>query len=446
MVDVLPEHRRSADDGTGGTARGADGATANTGTGTGTGKVRRQLPRWSEIRPLLRARPFIADGVDRRLSRAHTIGDLRALARRRVPRSVFDYVDGAAESEIGIARARGAYRRVEFRPRVLRDVTSVDTSVDVVGRSSALPLVLAPTGFTRMMHHEGEIAVARAAAAAGVPYTLSTMGTTSVEDLVRAVPEGRNWFQLYLWRDREASARLLDRVIAAGVEALVLTVDTPVGGLRTRDVRNGLTVPPALSPRTLADMSLHPAWWLNLLTTEPLEFASMSSWNGTVEDLVQQMFDPGASMADLDWLRDRWPGKLIVKGIQHVSDATAVVELGADAVVVSTHGGRQLDRAPAPLELLPGVVRAVGDRAEVLIDTGMSSGADLVAARALGASAGMVGRAYLFGLMAGGRRGVGHALGILAREAARTLQLLGVPRMTDVSGEHAVLRGAVAEP
>ncbi|MFF0451525.1 alpha-hydroxy-acid oxidizing protein [Streptomyces sp. NPDC004609] len=436
MVDVLPEPRRGADDGKGTTAGGPGGA----GRDTGAGKVRRQLPRWSEVRPLLRPRPFIADGVERRLSRAHTIADLRALARRRVPRSVFDYVDGAAESEIGIGRARNAYHSVEFRPRVLRDVTSVDTSVDVAGRSSALPLVLAPTGFTRMMHHEGEIAVARAAAEAGVPYTLSTMGTTSIEDLVRAVPEGRNWFQLYLWRDREASARLVDRVIAAGVEALVLTVDTPVAGLRMRDVRNGLTVPPTLSPRTLADMSLHPAWWLNLLTTKPLEFASMSFWNGTVEDLVQHMFDPGATTADLAWLRDRWPGKLIVKGIQDVSDAVAVVELGADAVVVSTHGGRQLDRAPAPLELLPQVVRAVGDTAEVLIDTGLSSGADLVAARALGASAGMVGRAYLFGLMAGGRRGVGHALGILGREATRTLQLLGVPRMADVSGEHAALR------
>ncbi|MFD1934071.1 alpha-hydroxy acid oxidase [Nonomuraea mangrovi] len=408
-------------------------------TSAGGGAARR-LPRWSEIRPLLRGRPFIADAVERRLSKAHTIADLRAVARRRVPRSVFDYVDGAAEDEIGIGRARDAFRAVEFHPRVLRDVGTVDPSVGVLGRRSALPLVLAPTGFTRMMHHEGEIAVARAAADAGVPYVLSTMGTTSIEDLVRAVPAARTWFQLYLWRDRDASARLVERAIAANVETLILTVDTPVGGARMRDVRNGLTIPPSLSPRTLADMSLHPSWWFNLLTTRPLEFASMASWNGTAEELARRMFDPGVTMKDLAWLRETWPGKLVVKGVQCVEDAVAVVERGADAVVVSNHGGRQLDRAPVPLELLPHVVAAVGGRAEVMVDTGICSGADLVAARALGASAGMVGRAYLYGLMAGGERGVRRALGILHQEATRTLRLLGVPRMEDVGGEHASLR------
>ncbi|MEV0389351.1 alpha-hydroxy acid oxidase [Nonomuraea sp. NPDC050643] len=401
---------------------------------------KRQLPRWSGLRPLLRRRPFVADPVERRLSRAHTVADLRALARRRVPRSVFDYVDGAAESEISLGRARAAYRDLEFHPRVLRDVSSVDTTADVLGSASALPLVLAPTGFTRLMHHEGETAVARAAAAAGVPYTLSCMGTTSVEDLVRAVPDGRVWFQLYLWRDREAGRRLVGLALAAGVEALVLTVDTPVGGARMRDVRNGLTIPPTLSPRTLAGMARHPAWWGNLLTTAPLEFASMTSWNGTVEELVATMFDPAVGPADLAWLRAEWPGRLIVKGVQSVADAELVVDAGADAVVVSNHGGRQLDRAPTPLELLPAVVNAVGDRAEVLIDTGITTGADLVAARALGASAAMVGRAYLYGLMAGGERGVRRALDVLSREAGRTLQLLGVPRMEDLTTEHVSLR------
>ncbi|WP_433512281.1 alpha-hydroxy acid oxidase [Nonomuraea sp. CA-143628] len=401
---------------------------------------KRQLPRWSQIRPLLRCRPFVADPVARRLSRAHTIADLRELARRRVPRAVFDYVDGAAESEIGIGRARDAYRDIEFHPRVLRDVSSVDASVDILGRPSALPLILAPTGFTRLMHHEGETAVARAAAAAGIPYALSTMGTTSVEDLVKAVPGGRVWFQLYLWRDREAGKRLVGQALAAGVEALILTVDTPVGGARMRDVRNGLTIPPTLSPRTLAGMALHPAWWANLLTTGPLEFASMTSWNGTVEELVKQMFDPGVGPDDLAWLREEWPGRLIVKGVQSVADAELVVEAGADAVVVSNHGGRQLDRAPTPLELLRPVVDAVGDRAEVIIDTGISTGADLVAARALGASAGMVGRAYLYGLMAGGERGVRRTLDILSQETIRTLRLLGMPRMADLTGEHASLR------
>ncbi|MFI9560995.1 alpha-hydroxy acid oxidase [Nonomuraea endophytica] len=398
---------------------------------------KRQLPRWSELQPLLRRRPMTAHP----LSRAHTIADLRAMARRRVPRSVFDYVDGAAEGEISIGRARRAYRDVEFRPRVLRDVSSVDTSVDLLGRPSALPLVLAPTGFTRMMHHAGETAVARAAAAAGIPYALSCMGTTSVEDLVKAVPQARIWFQIYLWRDRESSERLLARARAAGVEALVLTVDTPVGGARMRDVRNGLTIPPTLSLSTLADMALHPAWWINLLTTEPLRFASMTSWDGTVAELVRQMFDPGVEYGDLAWLRAEWPGKLIVKGVQSVADAELVVEVGADAVVVSNHGGRQLDRAPTPLELLRPVVDAVGDRAEVIIDTGILTGADLVAARALGASAGMVGRAYLYGLMAGGGPGVRRAVGILGQEVVRTLQLLGVPRVEELTTEHATLSG-----
>jgi L-lactate dehydrogenase (cytochrome) len=402
--------------------------------------TKRRLPRPAELRPLLRRRPHVAGRTERRLSRALTIGDLRLLARRRTPRSVFDYVDGSAEDELSIDRARRAYRELELRPRVLRNVATVDTSVSILGAPSALPLVLAPTGFTRMMHHGGEIAVARAAARAGVVYTLSTMGTTSVEDLARVEPSGRRWFQLYLWRDRQASAELLSRVEQAGYDTIVLTVDTPIAGARRRDVRNGLTIPPSLSLRTLAGMAVHPAWWANLLTTEPLEFASLSSWAGTVEELVAAMFDPAVGFDDLAWLRERWPGHLVVKGIQHVEDARAVVDLGADAVVVSNHGGRQLDRAPTPLELLPDVVAAVGDRAEVLIDTGILSGADLVAARALGASAGMVGRAYLYGLMAGGERGVDRALEIFGLEVRRTMQLLGAARMDDLDASHVRLR------
>lgn len=394
----------------------------------------RRLPRWDELAPLVRPRPFVRDPVERRLSRAQDIADLRELARRRAPRSVFDYVDGAAEDEISLDRARAAFRRVEFLPRVLCDVSAVDTSTTVLGQPTRLPLVLAPTGFTRMMQHEGEIAVARAAAAAGVPYTLSTMGTTSLEDLMTAAPDGRNWFQLYLWKDRAASRDLVDRARASGYDTLVLTVDTPVAGARRRDVRNGLTIPPALTARTVADMARHPSWWLNLLTTAPLEFASLSSWDGTVAELVGHMFDPSADVRDLEWLRAQWPGQLVVKGVQTVEDARTVVDAGADAVVVSNHGGRQLDRAPTPLEILPAVVDAVEGRAEVLLDTGVTSGADVVAAVAMGARACMVGRAYLFGLMAGGERGVARSLGILQSEASRTLQLLGAASVAEVRG------------
>jgi L-lactate dehydrogenase (cytochrome) len=402
--------------------------------------IARRLPRWSDVRPLLRTRPVVLDPTDRRLARAHTIADLRRIARRRSPRAVFDYVDGAAEQEISIRRAREAYAAVEFTPHVLCDVSEVDLSCSVLGGRAALPLVLAPTGFTRMMNHEGEIAVARAAARAGIPYALSTMGTTSIEDVRACAPAARQWFQLYLWKDRDASEALIERAAQAGYEALVLTVDTPVAGARMRDVRNGLTIPPTLTPRTVAGMAIHPAWWFNVLTTEPLQFASLSHFDGTVAELVGQMFDPSAVPEDLTWLRSRWPGTLVVKGVQSVADAKALADLGADALVVSNHGGRQLDRTPTPLELLPRVVDAVGGQCEVLIDTGITSGADIIAARALGASAAMVGRAYLFGLMAGGERGVDRALEILTTEARRTLQLLGVPSVGQLTRNEASLR------
>ncbi|PXY23387.1 alpha-hydroxy-acid oxidizing enzyme [Prauserella coralliicola] len=395
----------------------------------------RRLPRWSELRPLLNPRPVVLNPTARRLGRAATIADLRVLARRRVPRSVFDYVDGAAEAEISLQRARTAYEEIEFRPRVLRDVAEVDTTRSILGQRAALPLVLAPTGFTRMMHHHGETAVAAAAARAAVPYTLSTMGTRSIEHVAAAVPECRRWFQLYLWRDRAAGEDLVARALQAGYDTLVLTVDTPVAGARLRDVRNGLTIPPSLSVRTLADMSRHPNWWFNLLTTDPLEFASLSSWTGTVADLVNLMFDPSAVIGDLVWLRDLWPHKLVVKGIQHPVDAQAVVDVGADAVVVSNHGGRQLDRAATPLHIVPDVVAAIGDRAEVFVDTGITTGADIVAAVALGATGVLVGRAYLYGLMSGGERGVDRALRILRDETVRTLQLLGVTRLDELERE-----------
>lgn len=397
----------------------------------------RRRPRWSELRPLLQPA-----GAGSRLARAASVADLRLLARRRAPRAVFDYTDGAAGEEVSLRRSRQAFERVEFRPQVLRDVSKVDTSTTILGRESTLPLVFAPTGFSRMMHTEGEPAVARVAARAGIPYALSTMGTTSVEDLAAAAPDGRLWFQLYLWRDREASRDFVERARDAGYEALVLTVDTPVPGARLRDVRNGLTIPPALSMRTVAEAALHPRWWFDLLTTETLEFASLNRFEGTAADLAARTFDPSATMSDLAWLRSIWPGSLVVKGIQTVDDACAVVDAGADALVVSNHGGRQLDRAPTPLEALADVVDAVGDRAEVYVDGGILSGSDLVAAVALGARAGLVGRAYLYGLMAGGERGVQRVADILRTEVTNTLALLGVTRVEDLRRDHVRLRQA----
>ena len=402
--------------------------------------IERQLPRWSELRPMLQPRSVPLNPTERRLSRAATITDLRRIARRRTPRAVFDYTDGAAGDEISLRRSRQAFARVEFRPRVLRDVSAVDTRTTVLGGPSDLPLIFGPTGFTRMMNHEGEAAVARVAGGAGIPYALSTMGTTSPEDLAAAAPLTRRWFQLYVFRDRVVAKDLVARAEAAGFEAMILTVDTPVAGARLRDVHNGMSIPPALTLRTFLDGATHPAWWFNLLSTPPLEFASLRSAEGTVADLINRVFDPTLSMDDLRWLREVWTGPLAVKGVNHPDDARAVVDAGADAIIVSNHGGRQLDRAVTPLEALPGILDAVGDRAEVLMDGGVLNGADIVAAVALGARACLVGRAYLYGLMAGGERGVQRAVDILSQEMVRTMQLLGVASVAELTPEQVRLR------
>lgn len=396
----------------------------------------RQIPSWSELKPLLRPKPLVLNGTERRLADALTIADLRTVARKRTPRSVFDYTDGAAEAEISLRRARHLFRELEFQPSILHDVSHVDPTTDMIGTASALPFAFAPTGFTRMMNHEGERAVVRVAQRRGIPYALSTMGTTSIEDVAAAGPEARKWFQLYVWKDRSAGEDLMARAKAAGYEALMLTVDVPVAGARLRDARNGFSIPPALTVKTVVDAATHPAWWLNLLTTEPLTFASLSSWSGTVADLLDKLFDPTMTIADLEWIRASWDGPLIIKGIQTVEDARRVTDAGADAVVLSNHGGRQLDRAPVPLRLLPDVAEAVGDRTQVWVDTGIMSGADIVAALALGADATLVGRAYLYGLMAGGERGVDRTVQILEREIRRTMALLGVSTVKELGPQH----------
>ncbi|KIZ17599.1 alpha-hydroxy acid oxidase [Streptomyces natalensis] len=402
--------------------------------------TKRRLPRPNELAQILRPKPVVLSPTDRRLESAHTIADLRYMARRRSPRAVFDYTDGAAEAEISLRRARQTFRDIEFHPGVLRGTAEVDTGVQILGKRSALPFAFAPTGFTRMMNHEGEPAVVRVAQRAGIPYALSTMGTTSIEEVAAVAPTARKWFQLYVWRDRGAGRELIERAHQAGYDTLMLTVDTPVGGARLRDMRNGLTIPPALTLRTFLDGARHPAWWFNLLTTEPLTFASLSSYQGTVAELIDEMFDPTLNLDDLDWVRESWPGKLVVKGIQSAEDARDMVKHGVDAVILSNHGGRQLDRAPTPLRLLPAAVDAVQGEAEVWLDTGILSGADIVAALAHGATACLVGRAYLYGLMAGGERGVQRATDILRTEIVRTMRLLGVNSIADLRPEHVTVR------
>jgi L-lactate dehydrogenase (cytochrome) len=388
--------------------------------------MKRQLPDIDGLRSLLQPRVPRLDAWRARVERAQTIGDLRTLARWRTPRAVFDYTDGAADEEIALARSRELFASLTLHPQILRDVHEVDPSIVLFGRPSALPFALAPTGFTRMMRADGEPAVARAAERAGIPYALSTMGTTSIEEVAQVAPTLRRWFQLYLWHDRDAGLSFLERSKASGYDALILTVDVPVAGNRLRDVYNGLTIPPQITGRTFLDGALHPAWWFDLLTTPTLEFASMHSYGGTVGSLIDMMFDPSATIDDLAFLREHWDKTFIVKGVQRLEDIARLADIGVDGVVLSNHGGRQLDRATTPLRLLGPAVQSYGEHLEILIDGGVTHGADIVAAMALGAKGVLVGRAYLYGLMAGGEAGVDRAIAILSSQVRRTMQLLGV--------------------
>ena len=402
-------------------------------------KVKRSFPGVKELAGLMRFRKPIFNGRKRRLSRALTIYDLRDIAKRRTPQAPFDYTDGGADSESSLTRARATFERVEFQPRILRDVSVVDTSVKMLGQTMSMPIGIAPTGFTRMMQTEGEYAGATAARDAGIPYTLSTMGTRSIEDVARIAPDGRNWFQLYMWKDRDRSMALVDRAKAAGFDTLVLTVDVPVAGARLRDVRNGMTIPPSLTSKTILNALPRPAWWLNFLTTDSLKFASLDSWKGTVAELLDSMFDPTVTFEDLKWIRKQWDGNLLVKGIQNIDDAVLAQKAGADAISLSNHGGRQLDRAPVPYLLIPEARKALGKKFEIHADTGIMHGADVVACIAAGANFTWIGRAYLYGLMAGGKEGVDRSLEILRTQMVRTMKLLGVCSLEELNPSHVKL-------
>jgi L-lactate dehydrogenase (cytochrome) len=398
--------------------------------------VDRRLPKIKDLAPLMQFKVPELNAKKRRLESALTIHDLRAIAKRRTPKAAFDYTEGAAEAEISLTRARQAFEDIEFQPSILRDVSTVSTGWDVLGAPVAQPFGIAPTGFTRMMQTEGEIAGAHAAAKAGIPFSLSTMGTTAIEDVKAANPNGRNWFQLYMWKDRDRSMALVERAAAAGFDTLLVTVDVPVAGARLRDKRNGFSIPPQLTLGTVVNALPRPEWWINFLTTEPLAFASLDRWSGTVGELLDTMFDPTVTFEDLAWIKDQWPGKVVVKGVQNLADAKKLADLGVDGITLSNHGGRQLDRAPIPFHLLPSVAREVGNDLEVHLDTGIMSGADIVASVALGARFTMIGRAYLYGLMAGGEAGVDRAIQILSDQVARTMRLLGVNSLEELEPSH----------
>ena len=387
------------------------------------------------LRSVVRLERIETDPVERRLARAASVADLRLIARRRLPGGVFDYIDGAAEGEQTLAANQAAFASVGFRPRVLRGVEEVDTATPLLGRALAYPLVLAPTGFTRIADPEGELAVARAAERAGLVYTLSTLGTRSIEE-VRAVSGGRLWFQVYVWRDRGLVKEMVDRAAAAGYEALVFTVDTAVLGRRERDVRRGFSLPPSIGPGTFLDGARHPAWTWSFLRSEPIRFANVAGRDVgdgaspvTLSDYINTQFDPALSWADVEWLRSIWDGPIVLKGVQTVEDAVLAVDAGVDGIVLSNHGGRQLDGSLPSFRLVAPVVDAVGGRTEIICDGGVRRGSDIVKALAAGATAAMAGRAYLYGLGAAGERGVDRVLEWLRADVVRTMGLLGVGRV-----------------
>lgn len=390
------------------------------------------------LRSVVRIGPIETDPVERRLARAASVSDLRRIAKRRLPGGVFDYIDGGAEDERTLAANEAAFAATTFRPRVLRGVGEVDSAATVLGRPAAYPLVLAPTGFTRIADPDGELAVARAAERAGLPYTLSTLSTRSIEE-VRAVTDGRLWFQVYAWRDRGLVQEMVERAAAARYEALVLTVDTAVLGRRERDVRRGFSLPPTIGPGTFIDGALHPAWSLAFVRSEPIRFANVAGRDVgdgaspvTLSDYINTQFDPALAWSDIDWLRSIWDGPIVLKGVQTVEDAVLAADVGVAAIALSNHGGRQLDGAPTPLSLVAPVADAVGGRVEIICDGGVRRGSDIVKAVAAGATAAMAGRAYLYALGAAGERGVDRLLEWFRSDIVRAMSLLGAGAVGDL--------------
>jgi L-lactate dehydrogenase (cytochrome) len=410
--------------------------------------------RVREMRRLVQLRTVALDATERRLGACYDVADLRRAARRRIPRPVFDYVDGAADEEISAAANTAAFRSWRFLPRVLAGVGAADTAAPVFGTTLPAPMLLGPTGYTRMLHPDGEIGAARSALRHGVPYTLSTMATTGIEEL-RAAVAGRAggeagnaggdlWFQLYLTRNRERSFGLVSRAADNGYSTLVVTVDTIVAGNRVRDLRNGLSIPPALTPRTVASVAAKPGYWYRLLTGPALDFVNFTGRAPTTVMKTADFFEPDLNWSDIAELRAHWPGKLLLKGPVGPSDAVRALESGVDGVQLSNHGGRQLDRTVAPVDLIAPVREAVGPSFTVLVDSGVRHGADVAVAMALGADAAVLGRAYLYGLMAGGEAGVDHVLDLLSRQFRSTMQFLGVTSVSELrkQGHDLITRAA----
>jgi L-lactate dehydrogenase (cytochrome) len=399
-----------------------------------------------EIRELVQLRGFQPDRDRRILDRCHDLGDLRRAARRRLPRPVFGYIDGAADEEITLRANQAALRRWRFRPRVLRDVAEPDLGVSLFGKDVAAPIGLAPTGFTRIVHQEGEVAVARAAAARGLPYCLSTVGTTTIEELAETEHPDL-WFQLYVLRDRDLAKALVGRAAAAGFRALEIAVDTPVGGNRSRDLRTGFTMPPTLTARALLGIAARPEYWMSMLRGPALRFANLappSEGGGSTIAAVTSLFDPSLTWDDIEVIRALWPGRLVLKGPLGPADAARAASAGVDGIHLSNHGGRQLDRCVPAIDLVRPVREAVGENVTLIVDSGIRHGADVAVAIARGADLCMIGRGYLYGLAVAGQPGVEHAIDLLTGQLRRTMQLLGVTTVGELRehGDDLVVRAA----
>jgi L-lactate dehydrogenase (cytochrome) len=373
------------------------------------------------------------------------IEDLRQTARRKVPRAFFDYAEAGSYSEATLRANREDLERIKLRQRVLVDVSQRDLATTIMGEKVSLPLALAPIGLCGMQHGDGEILACRAAQAAGIPFTLSTMSICSIEDVAEATGKPF-WFQLYVIRDRGFSKEILGRAVKAKCNALVLTVDLQVLGQRHRDIKNGMTVPPEIRLKNIIDVATKPAWAWSILNGKRKTFGNLAGHVKGMENVnslgtwIQSQFDPALSWKDVEWIKSIWPGKLILKGILDVEDAKTAVKLGADAIVVSNHGGRQLDGAPSSISALPAIADAVGSDTEVLFDGGIRTGADVMRALALGARACMIGRAYIYGLGAGGQAGVAKAIDILEKELSVTMALTGTNTIADI-GRHVIVGG-----
>ena len=393
----------------------------------------------TEMRSLLQPKPVQWRPVERTLTRSRNVADLRREARRRLPGAVFDYVEGGAEDEGSLAANRAAFEDLQLVPSVCRGIAGVDLQVELLGERLDSPIVLAPTGFTRMVHHEGERAVAHGAARSRTPYTLSTMATTSIEDVASAAAGSPLWFQLYLLKDRGLSADLIDRARAAGYRQLVFTVDNAAQGARERDNRNGLTIPPSLSLKTFVDGVRHPRWSYHLLRTDPIEFATIRLAEPDPAERMRKLgqgFEGTQTWADVEWVQERWGAPIVLKGVQTAADTSQAARLGLGGVVLSNHGGRQLDHSPAPIDVLPAVRDTVGDGIAIVVDSGIRRGSDVATALALGADAVMVGRPYLYGLAAAGEDGVDRAVQILLSELRRVMSLLGVASVAGLDRSH----------